>query len=174
MRKVVLAALAAFFALTSLGSAQANSVISTSPISGSTINSAPSAVTISTQVTLLDMGSSVTITDPQGARVDDGNLTISDTDMIVGLTDLTISGIYTVTYSLLAENENPLEGTFTFTFKAPAVITQPTAVPTTSSSATPVVTGKSSTSVMVIGLIFSAFLVVVLLIMYARKIIKSK
>ena len=57
-------------------SASANSLTSTTPISGAILNSAPSAVSLVTQSPLANMGSEITVSDPNGAKVDDGTLTI--------------------------------------------------------------------------------------------------
>jgi len=44
----------------------ANSLVATTPVAGSTIQSAPSAITITTQLALMDAGNEVTVTDPTG------------------------------------------------------------------------------------------------------------
>ena len=59
------------------GPALANSLVATSPIAGATIKVAPSAVTISVEITPMDMGNEITVTDPAGRRVDDGTLTVA-------------------------------------------------------------------------------------------------
>ena len=108
-----------------VSSASANTLVSTSPISGSTLSISPTNVTITGQVPLLadaPDANSITVTDPNGARVDDGTISISDLSAIVGIKPLTESGMYTVTYSLASEGEVALEGSFTFIFKAPSVI----------------------------------------------------
>ena len=49
----------------------ANSLTSTSPISGAILNVAPSAITLTTQAPLADMGSEISVTDPKGSKVDE-------------------------------------------------------------------------------------------------------
>ena len=95
-------------------SAFANTLVATSPLSGATLQSAPSAVTITTELPLMDAGNEISVTDPTGVRVDDGALTIDGVNAVVGLQPLVKTGIYTVNYSLLAENEVPLIGSYTF------------------------------------------------------------
>ena len=136
------------------------------------LSAPPSAVTITTQVALMDIGNSVTVTDPKGARVDDGALTVDGVNVIIGLKPLTLSGDYTVTYVLLADNDVPLEGSYTFSFSAPSVISSPTATSTTATP--PTASSSSTTSVFVIGLLFVAFVILVLLSLYARKIFKER
>ena len=70
--------------------AHANSLVSTSPISGSTFSVAPSAVTLTVQSALTSLGNSVTVVDPNGVRVDDGSLTIAGMEAIVGLKALSV------------------------------------------------------------------------------------
>lgn len=177
MRKAMAAcviAILSFFILSIANPAQANSLVTTTPISGSTLGTAPSAVSITAQVALIDSGNSITVTAPDGTRVDDGVLTIDGVNAIIGLKTLTLSGMYTVSYSLLADNDVPLAGTFTFNFMAPTVISSPS--PRSSSSSAPIsaTTNSSVTSIFVIVLLFLAFLVLVGLSLYARKIFKKK
>lgn len=164
-------ALLSFFIATP---AYANSLVNTSPISGSILSTPPSAVTLTTQVALLDAGNSVIVTDPKGTRVDDGALTVDGMNVIIGLQSLTLSGDYTVTYALLADNNAPLKGSYTFSFSAPSVISSPTPIDTSATTAPTTASSSSATSLFVIGLLFAAFVVLVLLSLYARKIFKER
>jgi methionine-rich copper-binding protein CopC len=115
--------------------ALANSLVATSPIAGSTLKVAPSAVTISVEITPMDMGNEVTVTDPAGRRVDDGTLTVAGNDLIVGMKPITDSGIYKVTYNIISEMDLPLEGSFTFNFSTPTISTPQEVVPSTPAKA---------------------------------------
>ena len=175
LRKTLVGAFLLFVALGSTGSANANSLVSATPIAGSTLTSSPSAITMTTEAPLIDLGNSISVLDPQGARVDDGTLTINGTDAVAGLKLLTISGIYTVSYSLLTDNDIPLEGTYTFSFTAPSVITPPS--PTViSPSASPGSSPGNSVGVptLVIALILSAVAVFLSLCFYAWKLITKR
>jgi len=172
VRKAVAVGAIAILSFLVISPASANSLVNSSPISGSSLSSPPSAVTITTQVALLDVGNSVTITDPKGKRVDDGALTVDGVNVIIGLKPLTVSGIYTVTYSLLSNNQVPLQGSYNFTYSAPSVISSPAATATSTNPPAP--SSSSTTSVFVAGLLVAAFIVLVLLILYARKIFKKK
>lgn len=171
MKKVAVAALIAGLAFIGTSTALANSLVSTSPVAGQALQSAPSAVTIATEMPLLDSGNEVTVTDPSGARVDDGTLTVSDVNVLVGLKPLVKPGVYTVTYSLLAENDLPLTGTFTFNFTEPSVSAtvapQPTKAPRPSGN-------NLGTSIFVLGLLASAGIVALLLVRYARKLYSER
>lgn len=149
----------------------ANTLVATQPIADSTIKTAPSAVTITTELPLMDMGNEVSVTDPTGARVDDGTLTIAGTDVLVGLKPITQSGIYKVTYSLLAENDVPLTGSFTFNFSAPVMETPRVVEPTTE----PEVNGSNfGTNVFVIGMLVVSAGVLIAMALYARKLFKGR
>ncbi len=151
--------------------ASANSILSTTPTSGQSLESAPSAVTITTELPLLDTGNDVVVTDPSGIRVDDGTLTISGNEAFVGLKNFVRSGIYTVTYTLLAENDVPVTGSFTFNFAEPTVVATVAPEPTT----TPTPSGNNAgTTMFVIGLLLAALVVTVALARYARKLYSER
>ena len=138
-----------------------------------TVTVAPSAVSVTGQVPLIDAGNSMEVTDPQGKRVDDGVLAIDGASAVIGLKTLKVAGVYTVTYTLFAENDVPLEGSFRFTFAAPSEISTPQPIPTETTSAKAEVSDWG-TNAFVIGLLVVAFFVLVLLSLYARKIFKER
>ena len=96
--------------------ALANSLVATSPIAGATLKVAPSAVTITVEITPMDMGNEITVTDPGGRRVDDGTLTVAENDIIIGMKPITESGAYKVSYNIISEMDVPLVGSFIFNF----------------------------------------------------------
>ena len=100
------------------GPVLANSLVATSPIAGATLKVAPSAVTISVEITPMDMGNEITVTDPAGRRVDDGTLTVAGNDIIIGMKPITDSGTYKVSYNIISEMDIPLVGSFNFNFSA--------------------------------------------------------
>lgn len=157
--------------------ANANELVSTDPASASTISVSPSAVTITTSLPLISDGNSVEVTDPSGNRVDDGTIAIADTEAVVGLTPLTIGGYYTVTYTLLAENDVPLSGSYRFNFSAPASVSSespsPIAIDATA-SAQPSAGSSRGTDILIIMLLVLSFFVLVGLGMYARKIFSER
>lgn len=150
--------LAAFTLISVLGMmpASANSLITTSPISGSTVTTAPMSVTLTTQKALLPDANEIVVTDPAGVRVDDGTLTLTDVSATIGLKPLVDSGIYRVSYTLYSEGEVPLEGSFTFNFSAPTVITPNEPSPTPTESQTPA-SSSWGTNVFIIFLLIMAF-----------------
>jgi methionine-rich copper-binding protein CopC len=152
--------------------AQANSLVATSPISGSTTNTAPTSVTVTAQIALLGEGNEITVVDPAGNRVDDGTITVDQMNVTVGLRALVDAGIYKVSYILLTDGEDPLEGSFTFNFSSPSVIEPaPAPSPTQNSQSA---SSSWGTNVFVISLLVLAFLVLVGLSIYARKLFKNR
>jgi hypothetical protein len=115
----------------------------------------------------MDAGNEVSVTDPTGVRVDDGALTIDGVNAVIGLKQLVKTGIYSVNYSLLAENDVPLVGKFTFNFAEPTVVAtvapQPTKAPTPSGN-------NLGTTIFVLGLLAAAIVVTIALSLYARKL----
>ncbi|HEY3292612.1 MAG TPA: copper resistance protein CopC [Candidatus Nanopelagicaceae bacterium] len=177
LRKTLACALLAFIGTVLVaGPASANSLVSTSPVAGSTVTSTPSAITLNTQDVVMDTGNTVSVTDPQGARVDDGTLTVNGTTIVAGLKLMKVSGVYTVAYTLLTNNDVPLQGTYTFTFNAPAVITpaSPTVIsPSATATEAPASTGLG-VPVLIVGLIVAVIAVFLFLVYYAWKLIKKK
>ncbi|CAN2173631.1 CopC domain containing protein [Candidatus Nanopelagicaceae bacterium] len=153
------------------GPALANSLVATSPIAGSTLKVAPSAVTISVEITPMDMGNEITVTDPAGRRVDDGTLTVAGNDIIVGMKPITESGVYTVNYNIISEMDNPLVGSFKFNFSTTTMSTPQEVAPTTP---TKVQGSDFGTNLFVIGLLVVSFIVLVALALYARKIFNER
>ncbi len=95
---------------------QANTLVSTIPAPNSTVETAPTQVTVTADSDLADLGSSVTVTGPDGARVDDGSLQISGRTALVGIKPLTQTGTYAVAYQLVLANGSSLKGAYTFDF----------------------------------------------------------
>lgn len=153
--------------------AQANSVLATVPAVGAVLSQAPNAVSVTAASSLLPDGDSLSVTDPNGAQVDDGSLTVSDTSVVVGLKPLKATGIYTVNYTLLSATDAPLTGSYTFLFNAPSSVTSPSSGPSPTATASP--GGKkgsnnSSANVAIWVFLGLATIVAFFLIWYARMI----
>jgi methionine-rich copper-binding protein CopC len=151
--------------------ALANSLVATSPIAGATLKVAPSAVTISVEITPMDMGNEITVTDPAGRRVDDGTLTVAGNDIVIGMKPITDSGVYKVSYNIISEMDVPLEGSFVFNFSTPAISVPEEVVPSTPAK----VEGSDfATNLFVIGLLVTSLVVLIALALYARKIFNER
>jgi len=174
-RKAILAT-AALITFLYAPAAQANTLVATSPIAGSTLKAGPSAITITTEFPLIEEGNEIIVTDPNGKRVDTGILTVLGTDAVAEMKPLETSGLYKVSYLLLAEADIPLEGSYTFTYSA-IVISTPSAsaVPQPSASATSEPIGSNfGTNLFVIFLLGLSILVLIGMGAYARKIFKER
>lgn len=167
---VVLLIILSYFGVTS---ASANSLITTVPISGSTLTTPPSSVTLTTQIELIPDANELMVTDPSGLRVDDGTITIDGVNVSIGLKALTESGIYRVSYTLYSEGEVPLQGSFTFNFSAPSVISPTEPTPTPTQSQTPA-SSSWGTNVFIIVILIVAFFVLIGLSLYARKLFRDR
>ena len=173
--KAILAT-AALITLLFAPAAQANTLVATSPIAGSTLKAGPSAITITTEFPLIEEGNEIIVTDPNGKRVDTGILTVLGTDAVAEMKPLETSGLYKVSYLLLSEVDIPLEGSYTFTYSA-VVLSTPSAsaIPQPSVSATAEPVGSNfGTNLFVIFLLGLSILVLIGMGAYARKIFKEK
>ena len=168
-----LAALLVTLSCLGMASASANSLITTSPISGSTLTTPPNSVTLTTQIALIADANELMVTDPSGIRVDDGTIAVDDVNASIGLKPLVESGIYKVSYTLYSEGEIPLQGSFTFNFSAPSVITPAGPTPTPTQSQTPA-SSSWGTNVFIVALLVVAFFVLIGLALYARKLFRDR
>ncbi len=152
--------------------ALANSLTATSPTAGSVLSVAPNAISMTTANPLLDQGNLIVVNDPNGVAVDDGSISVTGNNAVVGLKALTVTGVYTVNYTLLAANEAPVAGSFTFQFNAPSVVSAPSTPavsPSTSKKAVSSQSTNSGADTFVYVLLLLAFLVFVFLIIYAKQ-----
>jgi len=156
-----------------VSSASANSLITTLPISGSTLTTPPSSVSLTTQLELIPDANELMVTDPSGLRVDDGTITVDGVNVSIGLKELAESGIYKVSYTLYSEGEVPLQGSFTFNFSAPSVISPTEPTPTPTQSQTPA-SSSWGTNVFIIAILVLAFFVLIGLSLYARKLFRDR
>ena len=173
MRIKSLAVLLIILSYCGVAGASANSLITTVPVSGSTLTTPPSSVTLKTHNELIPDANELTVTDSSGLRVDDGTITVDGANVSIGLKFLTESGVYRVSYTLFSEGEVPIEGSFTFNFSAPSVIspTEPTSAPTQSQ---PPASSSWGTNVFIFAILVVAFFVLIGLSLYARKLFRDR
>ena len=164
------AILTIFLALTSLP-ASAFDLVSADPAVDATVTTAPSAITLTFTSEVTDTGSSLSVRAPSGMAVDDGSLLIDGASALIGLKKLNEGGRYTVTYQFMSVEGEILNGTYSFTYDAPADISTPTATPTVSASpeqsaeSPAVATGKSSraTDIFMIALLVTSCVVLIVI-----------
>jgi methionine-rich copper-binding protein CopC len=168
MKRVIHLLTVIILALISASPAVATSVVNTSPTAGSVLSVSPTAVTVKANANLLVGANDLTVIDPNGTRVDDGSVQIQGEVLMVGLKVLKSSGLYTVNYTLMAIDEEPINGSFTFLYNAPDEMALPTPTPSetvlaTSSDANHV------TDIFVIALMVFAFVLLIFLSRYAKQ-----
>jgi methionine-rich copper-binding protein CopC len=154
--------------------ANATSLVNSSPVGGSVLSLAPTAVTITANTDLTDGANEVTVLDPLGMRVDDGALQMQGATLTVGVKPLTATGVYTVNYTMMAVGEESLTSSFTFLFNAPAVIAEPT--PSLSNPAEQPSDSASvnrTSDLLVIALLIFAIFILVLMVKYAKQTFKG-
>lgn len=172
MKRSIQFVTALFLTLIFISPAHATSVVNTSPTAGSVLSVAPTAITVKANANLLAGANDLSVTDPTGARVDDGSVQIQGAVLMVGLKPLKSSGLYTVSYTLMAIDDAPITGSFTFLYNAPDELALPTPVPTetpTSNSTK----ANHVTDIFVIGLMVFAFVLLIFLSRYARQTFKT-
>ena len=162
---------ALMFSIISISPAFSTSIVNTSPTAGSVLSVAPTAVTIKASAELADVANEITITDPNGVRVDDGSVQIQGQVLMVGLKPLSVSGLYKVSYTIMAIAEAPTVSSFTFLYNAPAEVTLATPSPSQSEISTPTV--HRTTDIFVIALLIFAFIVLIFLSRYAKQTFKA-
>ena len=167
MKKLVVILISLFIGTVSAGPALATSLVSSSPVAGSVLSIAPTAVTLIANAELTDGANELTVLDPTGNRVDDGSVQMQNATLTVGIKPLTVTGIYTVNYTLMAVGESPITSSFTFLFNAPAVISEPSPG-ATPEEATPQSINRTSDFLVIALLIFACF-ILVLLSRYAKE-----
>jgi len=167
--KLRLIAVASVLFLLLPSAAHANSLVEASPASGAVLGLAPNAVSVTGSSTLQADGNQLSVIDPKGNTVDDGSITVTDASVVVGLKPLTAAGVYTVSYTLLAAGEAPLQGSYTFLFNAPADMASATPTPTPTISKTGGATSSSNGAAIFVVVIFLLGCSVLLfLLWYAR------
>ncbi|MFI5861378.1 copper resistance CopC/CopD family protein [Streptomyces sp. NPDC051546] len=120
---VLAALLAAFFAAAAPASAHA-ALTASDPSDGAVVATAPAQITLSFSEGVAMNGDSIRVLDPQGKRVDTGELRDLCSGSIIrygtalrpGLPD----GTYTVAWQAISADSHPVSGAFTFSIGAPS------------------------------------------------------
>ena len=168
MKRLIHLLTVVFLTFISAVPAFATSIVNTSPTAGSVLSVSPTAVTVKANANLLAGANDLTVIDPNGTRVDDGSVQVQGPVLMVGLKELKNSGLYTVNYTLMAIDDEPINGSFTFLYNAPDEI----ALPTPSPTETAVVTTSNAnhvTDIFVIALMVFAFVLLIFLSRYAKQ-----
>ena len=167
MKRLVLGiAMAMLFGNTAL--AADLTITDSTPKPGSSISIEPNVVSITASAPLVDLGTIIVVNDPNGTAVDDGSIAINGNTAVVGMKPLTVTGVYTVNYTLVSDGLPEVTSSYTFMYSAPGAITSPSAQPTASSGSTTVNGNNAASNAFVYFLLFLAALVAIFLVWYAR------
>nr|WP_201470142.1 copper resistance CopC family protein [Microbacterium hydrocarbonoxydans] len=123
------ALLTAFLVLVSPLSASAHdSLISSSPEAGSTVDTLPSELTLTFSAKLIDAegATEVVVTDASGASVTDGPATVDGALVTQPLAAEAEAGTYTVMWRVVSSDGHPISEQFSFTVTSSTVV-EPTA-----------------------------------------------
>lgn len=123
MRKVV-AYLASAFFFTALTIAPANAhseLLSINPAEDSISTSAPTKVVLTFSEKISPVGYGLTVTAPDGARVDLGAPKVVNATLSVNLGPLSLNGHYTVNYRVVSADGHPVEESSGFYILIPAL-----------------------------------------------------
>jgi copper resistance protein C len=90
------------------------SLIASDPPAGVTLDAAPSQVALTFSEQVEQQFARVTVTDPEGQRVDNGEIAVAGEQVDVPLESLKRSGTYRVAYRVASADSHPIEGEYTF------------------------------------------------------------
>ena len=143
-------------------------ITATTPKAGESLSVGPNVVSITASAPLIDLGSIIVVNDPNGVAVDDGSIAINGNTAIVGIKQLTTTGVYTVNYTLVSDGQPELMGNYTFLYNAPGAISSPTPTASSSTGTNQFDGNNAASNAFVYFLLFLAALVAIFLVWYAR------
>ena len=143
-------------------------ITATTPKAGESLSVGPNVVSITASAPLIDQGSIIVVNDPNGVAVDDGSIAINGNTAIVGVKQLTTTGVYTVNYTLVSDGQPELMGNYTFVYNAPGTVSSPTPTASSSTSTNQFDGNNAASNAFVYFLLFLAALVAIFLVWYAR------
>ncbi len=117
MRNVVLRVALLSFALLLMGSGPASahaSLVGSDPADGTTISSAPSAITFTFSESI-GSPAYIAVIAPSGSKVDVGDVRAIDNKVTATVPDVDQKGRYTASYRVVSADGHPVEGTIHFT-----------------------------------------------------------
>jgi methionine-rich copper-binding protein CopC len=136
-RPVIAAALALLGAAMPIATLAHAGLASSTPAAGATLSEPPDEVTLVFDDELLPDGTGLSVTDPSGARVGEGelDLAVAERNVIAGPVAIADAGVYNVAWTSVAADGHEEAGEFTFTVASePETGDSPdTAMPTPSS-----------------------------------------
>jgi methionine-rich copper-binding protein CopC len=92
-----------------------DTLLSTDPEDGSTVDSSPEKITLEYSANILDVSPVVRITDADGTVVQEGDPEIDGPDAIAKVEKPLDPGTYTIQWRVVSSDGHPIEGDFSFT-----------------------------------------------------------
>jgi len=120
------------------------------PAAGSAVTTAPTSVTLHFEEPPLAAGLAVAVTAPDKTPVTSGTAVLAGTDVVAPLAPLTVGGLYTVAWRVVADDGHPVTGTFTVTVD---LATPSPAAPTSAAASALASTSDASSSSTPVGAI---------------------
>jgi len=98
-----------------------STMVSMNPPKDSVQTVAPTQVVITFDEALTSSGAGLTVTAPDGVRVDLGNAKVANTNLSVGVGPITLNGRYVVNYRAVSADGHPVEDSVGFTIRIPSL-----------------------------------------------------
>jgi methionine-rich copper-binding protein CopC len=149
MRRIAAGLLLAVLALPALATPALAHVElkSSDPANGATVASAPTQLTLTFSGPIQNTGSTVTVAGPGGTQWTVGQLTAAGAVLTVPVQPTGPAGPYTVSYTVISSDGDPVKSTFAFTLATPVAPPTTTTTTTTTTSAAPPATATSQPAV---------------------------
>jgi methionine-rich copper-binding protein CopC len=128
VRNVVIRVALLSFALLLMGSGPASahaSLVGSDPADGATLDAAPSAITFTFNENIGNPAY-VSVTAPNGTKVDVGDVRATDNTVTAKLPDVDQKGRYTAAYRVVSADGHPVEGTIHYSSTTGRVVEQVT------------------------------------------------
>ncbi|WP_243742274.1 copper resistance CopC family protein [Actinorugispora endophytica] len=98
-----------------------NTLISSSPEDGATLDAVPDEVVLTFNADVNDGGNGIVVTGPDGADHAEGEVELDGPEASIAIAPLTEAGEYTIDYRIVSADGHPLSDTLTFTLDEAAV-----------------------------------------------------
>jgi copper resistance protein C len=115
-RQLLVLALAVFGLLLGAGTALAHDVlVGSDPANGARLGTGPSKVTLSYDLPVRDVSSTLTVIGPDGLHYESGPSVVDGNTVSAPVGPLGPAGLYTVGYRIISDDGHPVSGEITFT-----------------------------------------------------------
>ncbi|MDO5750199.1 MAG: copper resistance protein CopC [Rothia sp. (in: high G+C Gram-positive bacteria)] len=114
-----------------------DAMVSSNPAKDATVKSLPAEIRLdfSGDLTVIEGGNRVSVTDPNGKEITEGSATIKGSQMTQKLkTEGAVAGTYTVSWRILSSDTHPVEGAYEFKLEAQGSATTEAAAASASAS----------------------------------------